>query len=231
MSRYLIALTALFIATFPAQSPAQESRTAIHETAEQVQPLLPGMKAPSFTVRDAQGHTVSFDPARLEKPLVLTFYRGGWCPYCNLHWAEMRHAEEELTGLGFDVWFVSIDKPELLYPSQDQPDLAYSVLSDTSLEATRAFGLAFRVDDETYDRYIGYGINLEEISGENHHVLPAPSTYIIGSDGIISFQYTNPNYKVRLHPDVLLAAAKAYTNEADLRIIRARKAEREAQKK
>ena len=87
------------------------------------------------------------------------------------------------------------------------------------------------MDDETYDRYIGYGINLEEISGETHHVLPAPSTYIIGTDGIISFQYTNPNYKVRLHPDVLLAAARAYKDGADLRIIRARKAQREAQKK
>lgn len=231
MSRYLTTLTALFIATFPTQSPAQESRTAIHETAEQVQPLLPGMKAPSFTVRDVKGNPVKFDPAKLEKPLALTFYRGGWCPYCNLLLAEMRHTEEELTSLGFDIWFISIDKPELLYESMDQPDIAYTVLSDASLEATRAFGLAFRVDDETYDRYIGYGINLEEISGETHHVLPAPSTYIIGTDGIISFQYTNPNYKVRLYPDVLLAAARAYKDGADLRIIRARKAQREAQKK
>ncbi len=231
MPRYLITLSAIFVATFPAHLPAQESRTAIHETAEQVQPLLPGMKAPSFTVRDVKGNPVEFDSAKLETPLVLTFFRGGWCPYCNLLLAEMRHTEEQLTALGFDIWFISIDKPELLYPSMDQPDIAYTVLSDASLDATRAFGLAFRVDDETYERYIGYGIDLEEISGESHHVLPAPSTYIIGSDGIISFQYTNPNYKVRLYPGVLLAAARAYKDGADLRIIRARKAKMEAQEK
>ena len=231
MTRLLIALLLVFLAAFPGQLPAQDARTAIHEQAEQVQPLLPGMMAPVFTVRDVKGNTVAFNPARLDKPLVLTFFRGGWCPYCNLHLAELRLAEKELKELGFDIWFISIDKPELLYESLDQPDIAYTIFSDAQLEATRAFGLAFRVDDETYDRYVGYGINLEEISGENHHVLPAPSTYIIGTDGIISFQYTNPNYKVRLHPDVLLAAARAYKDGADLRIIRARKAEKEAQKK
>ena len=171
MPRYLITLSAIFIATFPIQLPAQGSRTAIHETAEQVQPLLPGMKAPSFTVRNVKGNPVEGDPAKREKPLVLTFFRGGWCPYCNLLLAEMRHTEADLTALGFDIWFISIDKPELLYPSMDQPDIAYTVLSDASLDATRAFGLAFRVDDETYDRYVGYGINLEQASGEKHHLL------------------------------------------------------------
>jgi len=224
MTRLNFLLVIVLVSIFSSPLRAQDPRSSIHETAEQVQPLLPGMKAPSFTVQDVEGNTVAIDPASLENPLVLTFYRGGWCPFCNMYLAEMRHAEKELTGLGFDIWFISIDKPELLYASLEQPDVAYTIYSDSSLDATRAFGLAFRVDDDTYERYIGYDINLEEASGETHHVLPAPSTFIIGTDGIINFQYTNPDYKVRLHPDVLLAAARAYVNEADQRLYRAWKA-------
>ncbi len=231
MTRFFITLALFVLAAFPGQLPAKDARTAIHEAAEQVRPLLPGMMAPAFTVRDLEGNAVVFSPATLDKPLVMTFFRGGWCPYCNLHLAELRHAEKELKELGFDIWFISVDKPEMLYESLDQPDIAYTIYSDAQLEATRAFGLAFSIDDETYDRYLNYGINLEKASGETHHVLPAPSTYIIGMNGIINFQYTNPDYKVRLHPDVLLAAAKAYLNEADQRLDRARKARMKEQQK
>jgi peroxiredoxin len=223
MLRLSLSLSIILFAGFSGPLPAHDARTAIHETAEQVQPLLPGMMAASFTLRDVEGNEVAFDPSVMEKPLVLSFFRGGWCPYCNMHLAELRHAEMELKELGFDIWFVSIDKPELLYESLDQPGIAYTIYSDAQLEATRAFGLAFRVDDETYDRYQKYDIHLEQASGETHHVLPAPATYIIGSNGIISFQFTNPDYKVRLHPDVLLAAARAYVNEADRRLLRPRK--------
>jgi peroxiredoxin len=211
-------------AVFSATLSAAEQRTDIHSRAEAVQPLLPGMKAPAFEVRDARGTPVALDPDRMEKPLVLTFFRGGWCPYCNLHLAELRKAEAELDQMGFDIWFISVDKPELLYESLQQPDIGYVVLSDAKLEATRAFGLAFRVPDELFERYLTFDIDLEARSGEAHHVLPVPATYIIGAGGVIQFQYANPNYKVRLHPDVLLAAARAYTNDTEERLIRQREA-------
>jgi peroxiredoxin len=206
---------------------AQFQRTDIHDQASQVQPLLPGMSAPKFDLLDAQGRPVHFDPEKLDKPLVLSFYRGGWCPYCNLHLAEMRKAEAELTDMGFDIWFISIDQPELLYESLQDPDIGYTVLSDSKLSATRAFGLAFRMPDDMVKKYLEYGIDLEGSSGETHHVLPAPATFIIGTDGIIQFQYTNPDYKVRLHPDVLLAAAHAYTNGVNDRLQRQYKAMRQ----
>jgi len=206
----------------PAGLAAEGQRTDIHAEATAVRPLLPGMRAPAFQVRDARGAPVAFDPDHLEKPLVLTFFRGGWCPYCNLHLAELRKAEAELEQMGFDIWFLSVDRPELLYESLEQPDIGYAVLSDAGLEATRAFGLAFRVPDELVEKYLTYGVDLEAVSGQDHHVLPVPSTFIVGSDGVIQFQYSNPDYKVRLHPDVLLAAARAYANDTEKRLIRQR---------
>jgi len=201
-----------------------EARSDIHASAELVQPLLPGMQAPDFTVRDATGEPFEYIASLQDKPLVLTFFRGGWCPYCNLHLAEMRLAEKQLQDMGFNIWFISIDKPEMLLASLDDPEIGYTLYSDSSLSATRAFGLAFRVDDKTVERYLGYDINLEEASGQNHHVLPAPATYIIGTDGVISFAYVNPVYTARLHPDVLLAAAKAYKDDAGNRLTKRRKA-------
>ena len=221
-------LAALFFTFFASSAVAQSQRTDIHLDANDVQPLLPGMQAPAFEVFSVEGQPVHFDPENMQKPLVLTFFRGGWCPYCNLHLAELRKAEGELNEMGFDIWFISIDRPELLYDSLEQSDIGYTILSDSGLEATRAFGLAFRVSDETVERYKTYDIDLEAASGESHHVLPAPSTFIIASDGMIRFQYTNPDYAVRLHPDVLLAAARAYDDEVNDRLRRQYKAKKEA---
>ena len=223
MGKYKAGLAALLLAIHIPMAVAGEAREDIHASAESVQPLMAGMTAPEFSVRDGTGQPFSFDAGKMDKPVVLTFFRGGWCPYCNLHLSELRLAERQLRDMGFNIWFISVDKPELLLESLDDPDIGYTVFSDAALDATRAFGLAFRVDDITVERYLGFNIDLEAASGENHHVLPAPATYIIGSDGIINFAYVNPDYKVRLHPDVLLAAATAYVGNADKRLVQQRK--------
>ena len=223
MKKFVNGLILVLFMGFSVLIMAADDREDIHASAEEVQPLLVGMKAPDFTVLDVENGAVRFVSGEQEKPVVLSFYRGGWCPYCNLHLSELRLAEEQLKAMGFDIWFISIDKPELLLASLDDPDIGYTVYSDSALNATRAFGLAFRVDDELNERYLSYDIDLEKASGENHHVLPAPATYIIGRDGIINFAYINPDYKVRLHPNVLLAAAQAYNENADIRLVEKRK--------
>jgi peroxiredoxin len=223
MKKLVAGLSMILMMGLSVVSMAANNRTDIHSSAGEVQPLLVGMEAPDFTLRDVENQPFSFTSGVQAKPIVLTFFRGGWCPYCNMHLSELRLAEKQLKEMGFDIWFISIDKPELLLESLDDPEIGYTVYSDSSLDATRAFGLAFRVDDALNERYLGYGIDLEKASGENHHVLPAPATYLIGTDGIINFAYINPDYKVRLHPDVLLAAATAYLNEADKRLVSKRK--------
>ncbi|HEY5775081.1 MAG TPA: peroxiredoxin-like family protein [Xanthomonadales bacterium] len=223
MKKHAIELIFFLLIGFSVVGMAADNREDIHASADQVQPLLAGMIVPDFTLRDVENGEFKFESGTQDKPIVLTFFRGGWCPYCNLHLSELRLAETQLKDMGFDIWFVSIDKPELLLSSLNEPDIGYTIYSDSSLDATRAFGLAFRVDDALYEKYLGFGIDLEKASGENHHVLPAPATYIIGTDGMIHFAYINPDYKVRLHPDVLLAAARAYKEDADNRLEARRK--------
>lgn len=187
-----------------------------------VQPPLPGMPAPAFTVSDVEGERVDFDPGAMQRPVVLTFYRGGWCPYCNMHLAELRKTEDALRELGFDVWFVSPDRPALLAEG-DHARYGYRLLSDAEAHASQAFGIAFRVDDETHAAYQQHGVDLEDRSAHEHRSLPAPATFVIGGDGIIQFAYVNPDYTVRLAPEVLLAAARAYAEGARERLERRRR--------
>ena len=192
----------------------------IYSSADEVQPLLPGQQTPSFTVKTVEGKDFVYQPKEHSRPVILTFYRGGWCPYCNLHLSELRKAESELVEKGFDVWFLSIDKPELLYASLKNPDVVYSIYSDAGLDATQAFRIGFKIDEQTIKKYKGYGIDLEQASGEDHHVLPAPATSLLGTDGRIHFQYVNPDYSIRLAPGVLLAAADAYLQNSHMRMQR-----------
>ena len=182
--------------------------------ANDVKPLLPGMQIPDMHVLNVKGEEVTITAKNLTKPFVITFYRGGWCPYCNAQLAQMRNAEKELLDLGYDVYFISPDKPEYLIESlkdkELKKDISYTLLSDPSMQVSQDFGIAFKVDDKTVERYKKWNIDLEKASGHDHHYLPAPSTYLVGKKGIIQFQYTNPNYKVRLDPELLVAAAKSY---------------------
>lgn len=193
----------------------------IFDAPEQVRPVLPGMQAPSFRVIDVDGESIEVDPASLEKPVIVTFYRGGWCPYCNMHLTELRTTEAELAEMGFDVWFISPDKPELLAEGKDS-EFGYRLFSDPEMNAAQAFGIAFRLDDDTFERYVGFGNDLNERSGDDHQALPAPATFIIGTRGKIQFGYVNPDYSVRLAPEVLLAAARAYIDDAHKRLQRNR---------
>ncbi len=179
-----------------------------------VKPLLPGTAAPEFTVTGLTGNTLKVNPDQLSKPLVITFYRGGWCPYCNLHLAELRKAEKTLLEQGFEVWFISADKPELLYESLAEPDIGYSLYSDSSMQAARSFGVAYQVEQGDLKEFFKGGSSLRQASGQEHNYLPVPGTFIIGTDGIIHFQYVNPNYQTRLDPDILIAAANSYNKYA-----------------
>ena len=185
--------------------------------ANDVNPILTGSDIPTFTAKTPGNKEVSFNTENIEKPIILTFYRGGWCPYCNKHLAELRETEEKLIEMGFEVVFMSPDSPANLQKSLDamkDEEVNYKLLSDADMAISRAFGIAFKLDDATVKKYKDWGLDLEQASGFDHHQLPAPATFLVGTDGRIHFQYVNPDYKVRVGPKVLLAAAEDYQERA-----------------
>ena len=187
----------------------------IAESADQVQPLGAGDPAPRFVVAAVESSPVEFDPQNLDKPVMLLVFRGGWCPYCNMYLAEMRHVIPEIQAMGIDVLFLSGDRPEMLYKSLEheaQEEIAgldYTILSDADAQASVALGIAFKAPQRAMDYVNKKGDGFPESSMDRHGVLPVPAVFAIGRDGVIEFAFVNPDYKVRLPADELLAAARA----------------------
>jgi len=187
------------------------SVSAVPDNANDIRPLLPGQVAPRFEAINAYGKSYVFDPQELERPAVIIFYRGGWCPKCNMYWADLHKIEQDMLDLDLDVIFISADSADIIANAIADPDDApeYHLLSDGSSQIAQSFGIAFRLDDKTYERYRDIGlVDIEEASGFDHHNLPAPAVFIMDNQGVIKFSYVNPDYSVRLHPEVLLAAVR-----------------------
>ena len=179
-------------------------------SAEAAKPLQVGDRAPDFTARRADGRPYEFRAARLKEPYVLIFYRGGWCPYCNGQLADLRKVEPQLRGRGFEVLFISTDRPQLLYSSLKEKDIDYTLLSDGSLQAAQAFHIAYHLNDTEYANQLKWGVDLEKTTGTKDHALPVPSVFIVDTTGVIRFVYSNPDFRVRLGADALWRAAQPF---------------------
>lgn len=175
----------------------------------EIRPLMVGDKIPAANLMTMEGDSFDLKKAAKENRLAIIYYRGGWCPYCNKHLGHLQKADPELQKLGYRIIAISADKPSKVRESHDDGNVTYTLLSDASMETAKAFGIAFEVDAPMIDLLTSYNIDIEEASGEKHHLLPVPSVFLVGTDGIIDFVYANPDYKVRLETDVLLSAAKA----------------------
>ncbi len=188
--------------------------TGIPTSPELVKPLKVGDEPPEAFVRDSNGKAIELRALVLSKPTVLIFYRGGWCPYCNTHLGELAVVEPALLKAGYQIVAISPDSPEKIRMNH-KPEIHYTILSDSKMNAARAFGLAFQVDEDTVHRYKkDYKIDLEADSGETHHMLPVPAAYIVDGTGLISFVYYNANYKTRIDPQLLLEKAQTLAPKA-----------------
>ena len=186
----------------------------IAASAEMVKPLRTGQRAPAFTVRNVEDEEVLFAPNALERPAVLISFRGGWCPYCNLHLSELRTVVPEIADMGVDVYFLSGDRPELLYASlsqdtqEDIADLDYQIFSDAESQAAIALGTAFRTSERVVDWLDKKGRDYAGSSIDRDRILAVPAVYAVDQTGMIRFDFVEADYKVRLPADDLLAVAK-----------------------
>ena len=185
----------------------------IADAAELTQPLQVGQNAPRFIVKTVDRKAFEFNPLKLQNPVVVINFRGGWCPFCNMHLSELKDVVSEIDALGVEVLFLSGDRPALLYKSlsretqKDIADLDYRILSDADAQAAIAFGIAFKASQKTIDRRIEKGQDINESSMLKHGVLPVPSVFAIDRNGVIAFSYSEPNYKLRLPAGELLRVA------------------------
>ncbi|MBL9214822.1 MAG: AhpC/TSA family protein [Opitutaceae bacterium] len=186
------------------------ARAGLAPSPDQAKPLALGDRVPSVLVQSTAGESVDLAALAADQPTLLVFYRGSWCPFCNRHLAALAGIEEPLRALGWRIVAISPDDLAGLKVAAEKNRLAYRLFSDRAMHASAAFGLAFRMDAATVERYRAHQIDLAPVPGEpGAFWLPVPAAFLIDRQGVIRFVHADPDYKVRLSPEALLAAAQA----------------------
>jgi peroxiredoxin len=143
-----------------------------------------------------------------QAPAIVTFYRGGWCPYCNLQLRAFQQILPDLKAAGASLVAVSPEKPDDTLSTAEKNALAFEVLSDVGQKVGRAFGLVYQFSDELKSAYQGFGIDIPAKNAADEWALPLSATYVIGRDGIIIYAYTDADYRDRADPMDVLAILK-----------------------
>lgn len=183
-------------------------RTIIADKAENVTPLLNGTMAPNVTLKTADGSPVSLQALLMQKPTVVIFYRGGWCPYCSRQLAELKSIEKDLVDEGYQILAISPESPKKLQSQKLETEFAVTLISDEGLAAIRGFGVGYYVPSATRKLYKDR-MNVDLTADKTEQaVLPAPAIFILDESGKVQFNYVNPDYTVRPSADLILSAAK-----------------------
>ena len=167
-----------------------------------------GDKAPVFTLNDPEGNAVSSKDLLAKGPLVVSFYRGVWCPYCNMELQALQAALPEFEKLGASLVAISPQTTPNSRRSTRENKLTFPILSDVKGEVGEAFGLKFALPDYLVDLYKSLKNDLPSFNDDPAWTLPMPGRYVIGQDGIIAYSEVNPDYTLRPEPEELLPALK-----------------------
>lgn len=168
-----------------------------------------GDLAPDVALPDAHGRRVRLSDVWRKGPLVLVFYRGGWCSYCNLQLRAWHRQSGELAKLGATLLAISPQTPENSMDTVESNELAFTVLSDSDLEAANGFELAFTLHPDLVSFYGSVGTDIPVLNGNGLWVLPVPATYVIDEEGRIRFAHIEEDIRQRAEPRDVIGAIAA----------------------
>ncbi|MGF6408902.1 peroxiredoxin-like family protein [Paraburkholderia sp. MM5482-R1] len=167
-----------------------------------------GDMAPAFTLADPNGTLVSSTELLEKGPLVISFYRGVWCPYCNMELQALEEVLPEFEAAGASVVAISPQNPANSRKSARQNKLSFPILSDPRNDVAAAFGLRFALPDYLVELYKNLKNDLPAFNGDPSWTLPMPARYVIGPDGMILYSEVNPDYTRRPEPSDMLPALR-----------------------
>ena len=170
--------------------------------------ILVGDRAADFTLPNATGTPVSLHNLLKHGPVVLSFYRGGWCPFCSLELHALQSILPDIRALGATLIGVSPETPDNSLSTVEKQQLEFEVLSDQGNRVARDYGLLFAVYEEMRPLYLEWGFDLPAVNGDDSWEIPVPATYVIDANGIIRAGHVNKDYTKRMEPDDILAALR-----------------------
>ena len=171
--------------------------------------LKVGEKAPNFTLPNPEGKLLSLDTLLEKGPIVITFYRGDWCPYCNLQLRALQARLPEIEALDATLVAISPQVPDGSLTKSEISEMDFIVLSDQDAKVATQFGVAWKVPEFLAEHMrVGRKLDLETINNGNGSILPIPATFILGQDGVIKWNYVNVDYRTRSEPEEIIEALK-----------------------
>lgn len=201
---YSILFVALVAAAL-AIAASSDTRPEPAASAEEAKPIQPGSALPDVDVRTESGETVRITAALAGKRAAIVFYRGHWCPFCIKHLTELQEIAADLAAMEVQLVGISPDKPDYIAEAKKKAELDFLIYSDSTLKLARAMGVAFKLDPETASRYREH---LVESTGHDTGQLPVPAVFLVDEAGKVAWVFSNPDYKVRLSNEDLIAAVK-----------------------
>jgi len=201
-----------------AQNAPPERREAFQRGIDQLiadgfadRAVKEGDIVPDFTLPNAGGDQVSLYARLARGPVVLAFYRGGWCPYCNIQLRAYQAILPELQSLGATLIAISPEPPDASLSTTEKNELEFEVLSDINSDAGRAFRLMFELSDELQAIYAEMGNDLARRNADGEWHLPIPATYVIDTNKRVALAFVDADYRNRLEPADIIAALRTRT--------------------
>jgi peroxiredoxin len=182
------------------------SKAQIAANATEISPLLIGETMPNSILVDQSNTAISTTNILNNKKTVMVFYRGGWCPFCNIQLAALAHAESEILKLGYQVVAVTPESFENLKATAETDSVKYKIYSDPKGEFSQKVGIAFQMPKD----YVGYIATKSK--GKLTEILPVPTILVLDEKGMIVYEYINVNYKTRMSKELLIATLKNLNN-------------------
>lgn len=201
-----------YLASFKSKAPLEAQDTMNSATADlkrsgiEDRALQEGQHAPDFRLSDQNGQQRSLGEFLERGSVVLTFYRGGWCPFCNLALAGMQAALEEIHAAGAQLLAVTPELPDSSLTTQERHGLEFTIMSDVGNTVAEEYGLVFTVPAELRPIYADFGIDIPSHNGDQTFRLPVPATFVIDGDGIVRYRFADADYTKRAEPQEVVAA-------------------------
>ncbi|MPW28010.1 redoxin domain-containing protein [Agarivorans sp. B2Z047] len=207
-----------YIASFVAKAPLEvqqlmkQATKNLAESGIAAKAPQQGQQLPAFTLPNHNGDSVSLAELLKQGPAIVTFYRGGWCPYCNLELRAYQQILPQIKALGASLVAITPELPDASLSTAEKNELEFQVLSDENAEYAKSLGIVFALPEELRPIYSSFGIEVEQHNGAGQFNLPLAVTYVIAQDGSIASAFVDPDYTKRQEPSDLLPVLESLKN-------------------
>jgi len=204
-----------FKAKFKASQPEEIKSVMATATTDLIESKLAenslgkGDTIPNFSLPNAVGEEVSLDSLLAKGAVVISFYRGGWCPYCNMELRALQQALPEIKDKGATLVAISPETPDSSLSTKEKNELSFEVLSDRNNQLAKKLGLVFTLPESLRPIYNNFGIDIPAYNGDSSFELPLPATYVVATDGTVICSFADADYTTRLDPKEIITALEA----------------------